>query len=196
MLARAIPDVEVRGLDAFENPPEIAETADTFQGNAGLKARGIASWLAQQGEPGDTVVLADDSGICVDALGGAPGVHSARFAGEQADDAANNARLVQELRARGRSSSSAHYSCALALVRVDAAPMGPDADAQGVHYFEGRWSVQVRTDARGTGGFGYDPHAWVGPNHTVAELSAAQKAAKSHRGEALRHLLAWIERRA
>lgn len=194
-LRTAIPGVEVLGLDRFEDPPDVEESAETFAGNAVLKARAIAAWLAGRGEPGATRVLADDSGICVEVLGGAPGVRSARFAGEQATDAQNNARLVEALTARAVDRSPAHYVCVLALVRVDERPVGIDAPRleEGAAVFEGRWDVEVRTRARGTGGFGYDPHAWLDHGaRTVAELSPREKADASHRGEALRKLATWL----
>ncbi len=189
MLAGAPTPTEVVGLDAFPDAPEVAETAATFEGNAALKAEGIAAYLREIGEPGDTAVLADDSGIRVDALGGGPGVYSARFAGETATDADNNAKLVDSLAALGLSSSPAHYACVLAVCRVDGAPIGRRV----LHTFEGRWEVEVRVQARGSGGFGYDPHAWVEDGaRTVAELDAEEKAARSHRGAALRAMLqAW-----
>ena len=187
MLRAAPTAVEIVGLDAYPQAPEIEETATTFSGNAALKARGIADYLRDLGEPGATAVLADDSGISVDALQGAPGVYSARFAGEQATDLANNAKLVRSLKALGRTSSGAHYACVLAMCRVDGAAIA----TQTMLTFEGRWNVEVRTQARGEGGFGYDPHAWVEDGQrTVAELAAAEKAERSHRGVALRAMLA------
>ena len=183
-LERVAPGIVVVGLDAFDGVPEIEESAPTFAGNATLKAEGIAAWLAARGEPGSTHVLADDSGICVDALDGHPGVRSARFAGDHATDAENNQALVRALRARGLEHSPAHYVCVLALVRVDGQPCA---------LFEGRWDVVVRTEARGTGGFGYDPHAWLEQGtRTVAELTPQQKAELSHRGAALRQLATWL----
>ena len=181
MLADAQPGLAVVGLAALDGAPSIPETADTFDGNATLKARGIADWLAAQGEPGQTWVLADDSGLCVDVLDGGPGVRSARFAGDDATDEANNARLVQRFAELGVTSSPGHYVCVLALTRV--------GDAE-VHLFRGCWDVDVRAQARGTGGFGYDPHAWLGPDQTVAELPRTDKSKVSHRGRALRALIA------
>lgn len=205
MLRAAVPALGVVGLRAFGEPPEIEETADDFAGNARLKAEGFAAWLRQGGEAGDTVVLADDSGVCVDALGGGPGVRSARFAGEGASDEQNNAKLVQELRARGLEGSAGHYCCVLALTRVDGEPW---AGVGVSRVFEGRWDVELRAERRGSGGFGYDPHAGLrtgvgaggvgegsdghGPDRTVAELAPDEKAAISHRGKALRALLAWL----
>lgn len=191
-LHRVAPGLIVVGLEAFDGPPDVEESAETFTGNALIKAEAFAKWLAHEGEPGSTYVLADDSGVCVDALGGAPGVRSARFSGDHATDASNNARLVEELRARGLERSAAHYVCVLALVRVDARPV--DDGSGKVEVFEGRWDVEVRTDARGTGGFGYDPYAWLEDGaRTVAELTPPEKAERSHRGEALRKLAAWLQ---
>lgn len=189
MVAGSDLDVAVKGMGAFGDPPEIEETGETFVDNALLKARGIAAWLRGQGAPGETLVLADDSGINVHALDGAPGVVSARFAGPDATDADNNARLVSELRARGLDRSSAHYTCVLALVRVDDAPV----DGAAHQLMEGRWDVEARTEARGDGGFGYDPHAWLDAGaRTVAELAPDDKAQRSHRGQATRRLLGWL----
>lgn len=190
MLEAAGVALEVVSPLRFGEMPEIAETGTSFGANAVLKATGIAAWLEGRGCPGDALVLADDSGLCVDVLGGEPGVRSARFAGEPSDDGNNNARLVAELRARGVTRSPAHYACVLALVRVDGgAPAGQGAATV---CFEGRWDVEVRTEARGEGGFGYDPHAWIDDGaRTVAELGGADKAARSHRGHALRALVAW-----
>jgi XTP/dITP diphosphohydrolase len=168
--------------------PAIVEDASTFRGNAILKARGFAGWLEERGLEGESLVLADDSGICVDALEGAPGVLSARFAGPGATDAENNARLVAALASSGLDRSAAHYVCVLALRRVDG---GPLAGGEPVRCFEGRWHGEVRAARRGEGGFGYDPHFWLdGGACTVAELSAEAKGARSHRGAATQALLA------
>lgn len=182
---------EVLGLFDLGEPPAIPETADHFAGNALLKARGIASWLRENNEPGDTLVVADDSGISVDVLSGDPGVRSARFAGEDATDEDNNRKLVASLREHGTDRSPAHYACVIALVRVDGSALEREKD---VLTFEGLWHVQVRTERRGTGGFGYDPHAWIdGGRRTVAELARAEKATMSHRGLAMRKLLEWLQ---
>lgn len=176
--------------------PEVVEDQDSFDAHALLKAQEIAAWLRGRGEPGDTLVLADDSGLCVAALDGAPGVDSAYYAGPQTDDAANNARLVEELRARGLEESRAHYVCVLALTRVDGAPLpalpgSEPGPSPGVRLFRARWDGQVRTSPRGTGGFGYDPHFWPdGDARSLAELPAAEKNARSHRGQATALLLA------
>lgn len=193
--------VEVLPARSLGAPPEVEETEMTFEGNARLKADGYARWLERIGatRPG-ALCLADDSGICVNALDGGPGVHSARFAGATATDADNNAALVSALRSRGLDASDAHYTCVLTLVRVDGAPLRWRAPSEhataAVRMEEGRLVVvgrchgEVRTAARGSGGFGYDPHFWVdGRARTFAELTDAQKAARSHRGAAFSSLV-------
>lgn len=187
--------LEVRAAKSLGPAPAIAEDQGSFVAHALVKALGIAAWLKERGEPGATLVLADDSGLCVDALDGAPGVDSAIFAGPHGDDAANNARLVAELRARGREESPAHYVCVLALTRVDGAPLpalpgsepGPTAASR---LFVGRWHGAVRTVPRGAGGFGYDPYFWpTGSALSSAELPAHEKNSRSHRGLATALLL-------
>ncbi|MCX4245721.1 non-canonical purine NTP pyrophosphatase [Paraliomyxa miuraensis] len=203
MLAAEVPSLQVLGLrdgsPTWGPVPRIDETADDFAGNARLKAEGIAAWLLEHGEDGHSVVLSDDSGVCVDALEGAPGVWSARFAGPGASDADNNAKLVRELQVRGLQASRGHYRCVLALARVDGRRW-PDSPGPS-RLFEGRWDVELRVQRRGAGGFGYDPHAWLldappggrtPEGRTVAELSPDDKAARSHRGQAMRALLAWF----
>lgn len=175
--------------EAYGRAPEIEEHAPDFAGNATLKAEGIAGWLRGRGEASKTRVLADDSGVCVDALGGAPGVHSARFCGHHGSDADNNAKLVAALQAAGVSQSPAHYACVLALCRVDgrSLPGGKSRER-----FFGRWDVVAKVARRGEGGFGYDPHCWLpDEDRTVAELDPADKAARSHRGKAFAAMLAW-----
>ena len=196
--------MEVVSMKDLGDPPEIPETADTFHGNAVLKARGIAAWLASETirAPGDDLVLADDSGICIDAFDGAPGVYSARFAGPNAGDDDNNAKMVAELRARGLERSPAHYTCVLAVTRVDGTALGGvDIEDPLVRRMdpcvcvEGRCHGVVRTVAQGSGGFGYDPYFWVDDDaHTFADLSAEQKAVRSHRGAAVASLLAHADR--
>lgn len=141
----------------------------TFFENALAKARHAS---AQTGLP----AMADDSGICVDALGGAPGVWSARFAGEDADDVANNRLLVEKL--QGATSRRAHYMCVLVAVR---SPEDPEPLVA-----EGVWQGEVVDQPKGEGGFGYDPHFLVPElGRTAAELTAEEKNARSHRGRAL-----------
>ena len=193
----AVAALDVLSMTAVGEPPEIAETGATFHDNAALKSLGIARWLCERGARGHDLVMSDDSGICVDAFGGAPGVHSARFAGSDATDADNNAKLVRELEGRQLSRSPAHYACVLSLTRVDGTQLGvPEGTETAVrrHHgtlcVEGRCEGMVRTQARGTGGFGYDPYFWVdGESRTFADLSAAEKAARSHRGAAMAVLM-------
>ena len=152
---------------------EADEPYVTFIENALAKARHVAHL---SGLP----ALADDSGICIPALAGAPGVHSARFAGEPKSDQANNAKLVAEL--RSHTNKSAYYYCALVYLR--------SADDPQPVIAEGRWDGEIIDTARGQGGFGYDPHFWL-PSlaKTAAELDADEKNRLSHRGQALRQLV-------
>jgi XTP/dITP diphosphohydrolase len=153
---------------------EADEPHVTFIENALAKARhaSIGSRLP---------ALADDSGICVDALGGAPGVHSARYAGDPKSDARNNAALVAAL--RGVADRRAHYYCVLVLVQHARDPQPIVA--------EGIWRGRVVDTPRGNGGFGYDPHFEdPGTGLTGAELPLARKNEISHRGQALRALIA------
>jgi XTP/dITP diphosphohydrolase len=165
-------DFEVLPQAQF-NVPEAEEPHVTFVENAIAKARHAARLT---GLP----ALADDSGICVDALDGAPGVYSARFAGEPKSDARNNERLIADL--AGKTDRSAHYYCILVLVR--------HADDPQPIIAEGEWHGEIVDTPRGAGGFGYDSYFWL-PEFgcTAAELAAERKNAISHRGIALRHLL-------
>ena len=150
------------------------ETGDTFLANALLKARHAASLSG-------AAAVADDSGLEVDALNGAPGIYSARYAGEGADDAANNAKLMRALAGIPLEQRRARYRCALVFVEsaADAAPLIAEADWQGF----------ILDAPRGGGGFGYDPYFWLpGLSKTAAELAAVEKNHLSHRGKALRAL--------
>jgi len=155
------------------NIPEAPEPHVTFVENALAKAR-HASALARLPS------LADDSGVCVRALAGAPGVQSARYAGEPRSDARNNAKLLAEL--AGVADRRAHYVCVLVLVRHAEDPEPVIA--------EGAWHGRIIDTPRGTGGFGYDPHFLdEATGLTGAEMPLAQKNLVSHRGKALRALL-------
>ena len=153
---------------------ESDESYLTFIENALAKACHVARL---SGLP----ALADDSGICVPALAGAPGILSARFAGEPKSDLANNAKLVAELLTH--TNKSAYYYCALVYLR--------SADDPQPVIAEGRWDGEIIDTARGQNGFGYDPHFWL-PSlaKTAAELDADEKNRLSHRGQALRQLVA------
>ena len=156
---------------------EADEPHVTFVENALAKARHAS---AQARLP----ALADDSGICVHALGGAPGVQSARYAGEPRDDARNNALLIERL--RGVADRHAHYYCVLVLLRHAEDPEPVIA--------EGRWDGRVVDAPRGSGGFGYDPHFEdIETGMTGAELPLEIKNARSHRGHAMRALLARLQ---
>jgi XTP/dITP diphosphohydrolase len=157
--------------------PSPPETESSFLGNALLKARHAARLTG-------AVAVADDSGLEVDALGGAPGVWSARYAGEGADDAANNARLLEAL-ADVPAPRRARYRAVIVLVRGahDPAPL----------VAEGVWEGRIATAPRGSGGFGYDPLFVVGDGElTAAQLPAAVKNRLSHRAQALTALLAQL----
>ena len=152
------------------------ETADTFAGNALIKARAIAPR-----HPG-AWVMADDSGLEVAALGGAPGVRSARYAGRDGDTPANNALLLKNL--AGVADRRAQFTCAVALV----APDGSE------HVFTGHCPGRIRMEAAGAGGFGYDPlFEPDGFDRTFAELAPEEKNAISHRGRALAQLRGLLE---
>lgn len=165
---------EFVAMDAFGLAPPVEDGA-TFEENALIKARACVRTT-------HLPALADDSGLEVDALDGAPGVRSARFAGEPSDDAANNAKLIRELAGVPAGRRTARFVCAAALVR----PHGVEVVVRGV--MEGR----IVETPRGTNGFGYDPHfvsVAAGDERTNAELSPEEKDALSHRGAAFRQLL-------
>ena len=169
-------NIQILPQSQFDTP-ECPEPYHTFVENALAKARHASR---HSGLP----ALADDSGICADALGGAPGVQSARYAGENPkSDAANNAKLSAEL--ADKADKSCYYVCVLVFVRH------PD-DPQPV-IAEGIWRGQWQIDAKGQNGFGYDPHFYL-PEHglTAAELAPETKNAESHRAQALRELLTKI----
>lgn len=166
-------DIEIVGLDALDNAPEVVEDGDTFNANARKKAVEMARFSG-------LLTLADDSGLSVDALAGAPGVHSARYAGQQGDDAANNAKLLQEMTDVVDEQRRAAFHCVMALA---------DSDGRCVT-FDGRIDGLIMRGERGEGGFGYDPLFLV-PEYgkTTAELPFDIKNRISHRGAALRQVI-------
>ncbi len=170
-------DVEVLGLDRFPQVGEIEETGDTFEENARIKAQAVSSVTG-------LIALADDSGIVVDALAGAPGVHSARYSGEKATDDTNNAKLLQALDGL----PPARRTCRFVSVVVAHAP---HSEGGRELVAEGAWEGVVGLAPKGGGGFGYDP-LFIDPDlgRTAAELTRDEKNARSHRGKALRKLLA------
>jgi XTP/dITP diphosphohydrolase len=172
-----------RALDAFPGAPEVVEDAGTFAGNATKKSVALAKWLAETQAAGSLYVLADDSGLEVDALGGAPGVHSARFAaldsGKAGNSASadNNAKLLRLLGNLPCEKRTARFRCVLALTPVPLAQ---------TELFEGTCEGQIGLEPRGRGGFGYDPlFLPTGYDRTFGELDEGIKNKLSHRAQAL-----------
>lgn len=162
-----LPSLELLGLDSFPDVPEVEEDGDTFEANAIKKAVEVALHTGQW-------TMADDSGLEVDALGGAPGVYSARYAGEPADYAANNRKLLSEL--HGRAERAARFRCVIAMSN----PVGR------TQVVAGACEGVIAEEARGAEGFGYDPlFVPDGYTETFAEMSAELKNSLSHRGKAL-----------
>ena len=160
--------------------PSPKESGTSFLENAALKARHAAdlSGLA---------ALADDSGLEVDALGGAPGLYSARYAGAGADDTANNAKLLRELQGLPMERRRARYRCALVFVNFAQDPAPLEA--------VGEWEGFILDAPRGSGGFGYDPYFWLPElKLTAAQLDSGEKNRLSHRGKAMRALRAQLVR--
>jgi XTP/dITP diphosphohydrolase len=175
--------VTVASIANFSSLPQVVEDGTTFEENARKKAESYS--LAAPGE----IILADDSGLEIDALSGAPGVHSARYAADQShaaesntDDEANNARVLRELKAIPEHDRTGRFVCVLAAAR----------DGATLQIFRGTAEGVILTKPRGEHGFGYDPLFFF-PQiaKTFAELSTEEKAQYSHRGEAFRAFLAW-----
>jgi len=170
-------DIELISLNSYTDVPEIAEDGQSFLENALKKAK-IISRLT-----GETV-LADDSGLEVDFLQGEPGIYSSRYAGENATDAENNARLLARLKDIPQEKRTASFRCVLVLYRQDGS----------YDFFQGKWSGQIIYDARGANGFGYDPIFWLPElNKTAAELPAEIKNRISHRGQAFAQLKSFLK---
>ena len=174
--------IAVDALPGFSSLPAVAEDHPTFEANARKKAEAYSRYA-----PG-AMVLADDSGLEVKALGGAPGVRSARYAAnsslENADDAANNARLLVELEGVPDNQRQAQFVCVIVIAR----------DGKVLATFRGEAHGTILRAARGSGGFGYDPLFYFPQlGKTFAELSAEEKARVSHRGQAFRKFLEWME---
>ena len=169
ILAKHIPDIEILSLADVGLEGEIVEDGATFEENALIKA----SFAARSGFIG----LGDDSGLCVTALGGAPGIYSARYAGEDANDKKNNEKLLSEL--GGKSDRSAKFVCCIACVFPDGRQLTVRGETHGV----------ILESADGEGGFGYDPLFYVPElGRTYANMSAEEKNALSHRGRAIERL--------
>ena len=201
LLAKYVDDVRILSLDDIGFEGDIEEDGVTFEENALIKARTameaaksriaaisddrIAAAQAASPANGAAVAddriaaVADDSGLAVDALNGAPGVYSARYAGEHGDDAANNALLIKNLADVPASERTARFVCCIACVFPDGTSFTVRGETEGT----------IIDDARGDGGFGYDPYFYYEPfGKTFAELTADQKNAISHRGKAVAKL--------
>ncbi|HET7892818.1 MAG TPA: RdgB/HAM1 family non-canonical purine NTP pyrophosphatase [Candidatus Sulfotelmatobacter sp.] len=178
--------IEIAGIPNFASLPTVVEDGLTFEENARKKAEEYS-----RSSPGE-IVVADDSGLEVDALNGAPGVHSARYAADQphladenTDDEANNARLLRELRKVPPERRSGRFVCVLAAAR----------DGQTLATFRGTAEGIILDSPRGANGFGYDPLFYFPQiQRTFAELTAEEKAHYSHRGAAFRLFLDWCDR--
>ena len=177
----------VQGTEILPPGPLVPESGDSFRENAALKAQAFAARAARlPSAQRPRWVLADDSGLCVEALGGAPGVRSARYAGEERSSQANNAKLLAALRAVPQGKRDAEFVCVLACVHLAERPTEAKEHAA-TFYVEGRCRGEIALEPRGHGGFGYDP-LFVVPSlrKTFAELTQEEKNSLSHRGEALR----------
>jgi XTP/dITP diphosphohydrolase len=165
--------IELTDLSPYPNAPEVDETGTTFAENAQLKAATLAPVLGEW-------VLGEDSGLVVPALGGQPGVYSARYAGRHGDDAANNAKLLAELADKHGDARAAYYVSTVALA---------DPTGKIVAVVEGRCHGVIGHEPRGEGGFGYDPLFLIPEYHaSFGELSSRVKHALSHRGRAIGQL--------
>lgn len=195
-------------LEDFPSAPKVVEDADTFAGNATKKAVDLAHWLSDTGQfkAGDdgVFVLADDSGLEVDALNGAPGVHSARFAAmdktENAKDGDNNAKLLRLLQEVPLEKRTARFHCVIALAPVQekcvksASPVCY-ADDPSVQTFDGACEGRIQFAGKGAKGFGYDPlFVPDGFTESFAELGEDVKNKLSHRAKALEKLKAYLDR--
>jgi XTP/dITP diphosphohydrolase len=170
-------DVEILGSDAFGDLPEIEETGSTFAENSLIKARAVSTHTG-------LIAIADDSGLCVDALDGQPGIYSARWAGQGATDESNLALVLEQIRDIEPARRTAHFACAAALVL----PSGEE------YVVQGQVNGVLLTQRRGVGGFGYDPIFLPdGCDITTAEMTSEQKDAISHRGQAMRALVPVIQ---
>ena len=171
--------IEIISAVAIGGMPAVVEDAGTFAGNARKKALALRTRL-----PAEGWALADDSGLCVDALGGAPGVESAYYAGPQGDSAANLEKLVEAMRPVPDAQRGAHFTCVLVLI-------GPG----GEHAFEGRCDGRLLHAPRDEGGFGYDPlFVPEGYAQSFSELGSEIKNRLSHRALAFKNLAAFIRR--
>ena len=169
LLSECVSDINVLSLDDINYNDEIEETGTTFEENAKIKAK-VGADLGY-------ICIADDSGLAVDALGGAPGVYSARYSGYHADDETNNTKLLSELQGVPNEKRTARYVCVIACIFPDGKEIIVKDTCEG----------KILTEYRGNGGFGYDPLFFVDKfGKTFAELSMQEKNTESHRGKAMR----------
>lgn len=180
--------LEILSAKSVGGMPEVVEDTGTFVGNARKKALALKAKL-----PADAWVLSDDSGICVDALHGGPGVESAYYAGPQGDSAANLWKLVEVMKPVAEGKRGAYFICVLVLIGARAGTRGGLETFEQV--FEGRVEGQLCFEPRGGNGFGYDP-LFVPNGYTVttAEMSEEEKNSLSHRGRAARALFEWVKK--
>jgi XTP/dITP diphosphohydrolase len=186
--AASVLGIEVAPLPNFSSLPPVVEDGATFEANARKKAEAYSSYV-----PGE-LIIADDSGLEVDALGGAPGVHSARYAADEphmaeanTEDDANNAKLVREIRRVPPEKRTGRFVCWIAAAR----------DGTTLATFEGKAEGIIIEEPRGSNGFGYDPFFYfLAIGKTFAELDSAEKSKYSHRGAAFRAFLEWYRRQA
>ena len=184
--AASVHGIEVAPLPNFASLPPVVEDGATFEANARKKAEAYSRHSAGE------LVIADDSGLEVDALGGAPGVHSARYAADEphaaetnTDDEANNAKLMREIRRVSAGKRTARFVCWIAAAR----------EGKTLSLFEGKAEGTIIEQPRGSNGFGYDPLFYFpGIGRTFAELTPEEKAKYSHRGAAFRSFLDWYRR--
>jgi XTP/dITP diphosphohydrolase len=194
-------------LRDLPSAPEALEDAETFEGNATKKAAVLAHWLIQERKANNGFVLADDSGLEVDALNGAPGVHSARFAAldnpntppdKNSSDQENNAKLLRLLANVLAEKRTARFRCMIALVPLEAdASLSIEAIAKSARIFQGKCEGRLAFAPKGTGGFGYDPlFIPNGYTQSFAELGEDVKNKLSHRAKALEELQNYLTKRA
>jgi XTP/dITP diphosphohydrolase len=172
--------LEIVSVAQYPHVPDVVEDGTSFLENALKKARSISKYTGE-------TALADDSGLEVDYLKGAPGIYSARYAGENASDMDNNRKLLHEMAGVSEEDRGAAFKCAMVLYEPDGL----------YHAFEGRWAGRISTDLHGAGGFGYDPVFFLSDRGmTAAELSLEEKNCLSHRAQALKALKHFLKKRA
>lgn len=170
--------MKILSLADFENLPDAVEDGKTFEENARIKAKFFCEKIG-------LACLADDSGLEVEVLNGAPGVFSARFAGYHADDETNNKKLLEELEKVHAEESAADYRCALCFFDVNGEEILTSGIVKGT----------IKKIPRGVGGFGYDPYFYIDESKTMAELTPIEKDLISHRGAALRDMVSKLKER-